>query len=83
MDDYFSYALISQYLIVNQKGKEEGLYCYDLVDKKYGKLELQDKYSYWYTFQSPDGGVYCEIKDEETLHQAKQKILYIGCNVIV
>lgn len=77
-DNYFSYALISRYMIVNQKDKEEGLYCYDLENKKYGKLELQDGYSYWYTFQSPDGGVYCEIKDEETLYQSKQKLLYLS-----
>ncbi|MBQ7942972.1 MAG: hypothetical protein IJ326_02795 [Lachnospiraceae bacterium] len=78
IEDLFSYALLDQYMIVNSYGEQEGLYCYDLINKQYGKLELLDNNTIMlFTFQSSTGDIYCEIVDKDTIQQPKLKILHV------
>lgn len=64
----FSYALLGEYIIINQRGTsqygEEGLYCFSPDACEYHRFEgLEDK-TVLHTFQGVDGNVYFQVGDD-------------------
>lgn len=68
----FSHALLDHFVFVNQRGKSaygsEGLYCFDMINKVYQKLDIGEgeKDTILFIWQGMDENIYFQVGDETT-----------------
>lgn len=60
--EIFSYGLIDEILIINQK---EGIFGYDIKSKEYSVLIDKEEGTYGFTFQGFEGNVYAEMFQDQ------------------
>lgn len=63
----FSYAIKDHYIFINQRGDSDwgsnGLYCLDLQEKTYEKLNIPEEKIILFTNQGAGGNIYFELAD--------------------